>query len=108
MQRRGWFVAGVGVLALTLRSVPGLASDLCDRTCLEGVVEKYLAALVAHDPSRLPLAVNVRFTENGQELHLGDGLWGTTSGLGKYQLYVADPAPSSSRSTRARSIKWRP
>jgi hypothetical protein len=25
MQRKGWFVAGVGVVALTLRSVPGVA-----------------------------------------------------------------------------------
>ena len=55
------------------------------------MVDKYLAALVAHDPGQLPLAVNVRFTENGQELRLGDGLWGTASGPGKYKLYVADP-----------------
>jgi hypothetical protein len=33
----------------------------------------------------------VRFTENGQELRLGDGLWGTASAPGKYRLYVADP-----------------
>jgi hypothetical protein len=91
MQRKGWLVAGIGVLALTLRSAPGFASDLCDRTCLDGMVDKYLAALVAHDPNRLPLAVDVRFTENGQELRLGDGLWGTVSGPGKYKLYVADP-----------------
>ncbi len=91
MQRKGWLVTGASVLALTLRSLPGCASELCDRTCLDGMVDKYLAALVAHDPSRLPLAVNARFTENGQELRLGDGLWGTTSGPGKYRLYVADP-----------------
>jgi hypothetical protein len=55
------------------------------------MVDKYLAALVAHAPNRLPLAVDVRFTENGQELRLGDGLWGTVSAPGKYKLYVADP-----------------
>ena len=71
MQRKGWLVASV--LALTLRSAPGVASDLCDRSCLEGMVDRYLAALAAHDPSRLPLAVDVRFTENGQELRPGDG-----------------------------------
>ena len=35
--------------------------------------------------------MNARFTENGQELRLGDGLWGTASGPGNYKLYVADP-----------------
>jgi hypothetical protein len=28
----------------------------CDRACLEGFVDRYLAALVGHDPSALPLA----------------------------------------------------
>ena len=63
----------------------------CDRACLNAFVDQYLAALVAHDPSRLPLARDVRFTENGQELELGDGLWGTASGLGTYKIYADDP-----------------
>ncbi len=66
------------------------ASDPCDRACLEGHVNRYLAAMVAHNPNQLPLARDVRFTENGQELRLGDGLWGTASGQGKYKLYVSD------------------
>jgi hypothetical protein len=78
------------VLTLVPR-LPAFASDTCDRSCLEGIVDRYLDALVAHDPQRLPLALVVRFTENGQELHLGDGLWGTASARGKYRLYVADP-----------------
>jgi hypothetical protein len=67
------------------------ASDICDRACLTGLIDKYLVALVAHDPNQLPLARGVRFTENGQELRLGDGLWGTATAAGKYRLYVADP-----------------
>ncbi len=67
------------------------ASDVCGRSCLEGMVDRYLDAMIAHDPNRLPLSRNVRFTENGQELRLGDGLWGTASGPGKYKLYVDDP-----------------
>lgn len=63
----------------------------CDRTCLNGFIDQYLAALVAHDPSRLPLARDVKFTENGQVLNLGDGLWGTVSGIGSYQIYADDP-----------------
>ena len=63
----------------------------CDRACLNGFVEQYLAALVAHDPSRLPLARGVKFTENGQALKLGDGLWGTASALGAHKIYADDP-----------------
>jgi hypothetical protein len=63
----------------------------CDRTCLNGFVDQYLAALVAHDPARLPLGRDVKFTENGQALHLGDGLWGTASGIGTYKIYADDP-----------------
>ncbi|MGB6449504.1 MAG: hypothetical protein WBE92_02000 [Steroidobacteraceae bacterium] len=68
-----------------------VASGLCDRACLVGMVDQYLAALVAHDVSRLPLRHDARFTENGQTLRLGDGLWGTVQGLGDYKLYFADP-----------------
>ena len=40
----------------------------CDRACLEKFADQYLDALVAHDPSQIPLADNVKFTENGQEV----------------------------------------
>jgi hypothetical protein len=63
----------------------------CDRACLNGYVDQYLAALVAHDPSSLPLARQVKYTENGQVLQLGDGLWGTASGTGTYKIYADDP-----------------
>jgi hypothetical protein len=38
-----------------------------------------LDALAAHDPSKLPLAKSARYTENGRELKLGDGMWGPLS-----------------------------
>jgi hypothetical protein len=46
---------------------------------LLGVLDGYLAALAARDPARLPLARCVRYTENGQDLGLGRGLWGTAT-----------------------------
>jgi hypothetical protein len=63
----------------------------CDRGCLEDIVNQYLIALVAHDPSILPLTKNVKYTENGQRLIPGDGLWNTASDQGSYSLYIADP-----------------
>jgi hypothetical protein len=49
----------------------------CSREALRGVVDQYFAALAAHDPSGLPLAPNVRSTENGVEVAVGKGLWQT-------------------------------
>ncbi|MGC2419651.1 MAG: hypothetical protein WA434_18050 [Candidatus Acidiferrales bacterium] len=67
------------------------ASNDCDRACLDGFVDQYLKALAAHDPSKLPLAKNVKFTEDGVELKPGDGLWATATGLGTYRLDFAEP-----------------
>ncbi len=66
-------------------------SSQCDRACLEDFVDQYLEAVVAHDHSRLPLTNMVKFTENGQRLELGDGLWNTANARGSYKLYIADP-----------------
>ena len=42
----------------------------CDRTCLTGAITTYMDALLEHDPSKLPLAETVKFTENGQVMQL--------------------------------------
>src|SRR6185295_6997479 len=65
-------------------------SGPCDRACLEGFVDQYLDALVAHDPKRLPIAPNAKFTENGQRLNPGDGFWRSVIAKGKYRLFVTD------------------
>lgn len=62
----------------------------CDRTCLEGLVNSYLDAMVAHSPERLQLTEDFRFTENDVELKLGEALWKTATGLGTYRLYFSD------------------
>src|SRR5678815_3521594 len=63
----------------------------CDRRCLEGILERYLDALIEHDPSAVPLAAAARYTENGQRLTVGDGLWRSVRSKGKYRFIVADP-----------------
>lgn len=63
----------------------------CDRVCLEGLVNSYLDAMVAHAPERLQLTEDFRFSENDVELKLGEALWKTATGLGAYRLYFADP-----------------
>lgn len=50
--------------------------DSCDRACLKGHIDGYVAAMLAHDPARLPLASTVRFTEDTAEKKLADSpLW---------------------------------
>lgn len=63
----------------------------CDRACLEGVMDQYLAALAAHDPKRLPLSADVTYTENDQKMQVGDGFWKTVEGVGNYKHIFADP-----------------
>jgi hypothetical protein len=65
-------------------------SKSCDRACLEGFVEKYLDAAIAHDPKLLPIAPNYKFTENGQRLVLPDAHWKIMTAKGKYRLFVTD------------------
>jgi len=63
----------------------------CDEACLRAIAERYLAAMLAHAPTQAPLALNARYTENGVDLSLPDGLWRTLGKLGTYRLVVADP-----------------
>lgn len=63
----------------------------CDRTCLEGYIDKYLDAMLAHKVSPELFAKTCRFTENGVQLPLGgEGLWYSMSGKGTYKFYVPD------------------
>jgi hypothetical protein len=63
----------------------------CTRACLEKVMDDYLAAVVAHDPSRLPLSADVKYTENNQIMAVGDGFWKTAQGRGRYSHHFSDP-----------------
>src|ERR1700685_2635789 len=63
----------------------------CNRACLEGLIDQYWAAVVAHDPKRLPLSGDVKYTENDQVMDIGDGFWKTAEGRGNYTHIFADP-----------------
>jgi hypothetical protein len=80
-----------GAFARPMRAQGFVTARDCDRQCLYGFVDQYLAALVARDPARLPWAKNVKFTENNVELQVGDGLWGTITAKGAEDLRAADP-----------------
>jgi hypothetical protein len=69
---------------LGLSQTAAFAAD-CDRACLTGMITQYVDALVEHDPSKLPLADNVRFTEDSRALKLGEGLWQTVTAKGSFR-----------------------
>ena len=90
MSNRGFGVALLTVL--TALALPAArAQDSCNRQCLQDIADRYLAALVAHDPSKAPLAPSARITENGQKLGTEHGLWKTAAANAKFRLYFADP-----------------
>ncbi len=53
------------------------AQSTCTRDGLKGIIGQYFTALEAHNPSSLPLASKVKFTENGVEIAVGEGFWKT-------------------------------
>lgn len=61
-----------------------------ERAALYEVLDRYLEALQARAPRRAPWASVVRATQNNVQLHIGDGLWRTICGLGRYDLRFAD------------------
>src|SRR5215831_6556877 len=65
------FAPVLGVLVLAAMTTSRAQAADCDRACLKSMITKYVDAMVAHDPSRLPLAVDVRFTEDSQQLKPG-------------------------------------
>ncbi|MGH7169144.1 MAG: hypothetical protein ACRELG_02560 [Gemmataceae bacterium] len=67
------------------------AASRCDRACLKGHVDQYLQALLAHDPSTLPLAANYKAIYNGKPTKVGqDASWKTLDQIA-YHQYVMDP-----------------
>ena len=83
-------VASALVLAVGAPSTSVAQQGACDRQCLERFVDRYLDALVKHDPRSVPIAAAARYTENGQRLTIGDGLWRSVKAKGKYRLFVSD------------------
>jgi hypothetical protein len=95
MMNKKLILAGCATALLGVTRADAAQSGACDRACLTDTAESYLAAMLAHDPAKLQLAQHVRYTENGVELPLPDGLWRTLQSVGKYRLIVADPKEST-------------
>jgi hypothetical protein len=87
--------AGVLLLlgaAVSTTAAQGTSASECNRTCLENLADQYVAAMVKHDPSGLPLAPGYKYTENTAAIQLGDGLWvGASEEPTTFKIYAVDP-----------------
>ena len=72
-----WFLA-LGSITTAMAQSSGPA---CTRESLKAATDKFLAALQAHNPSGLPLASGVKYTENGIVVAVGKGFWETAGKL---------------------------
>jgi hypothetical protein len=85
-------LAIVGSLLLLGAAAPDSGAGALDRGALVALMERYLAALASHDPSKVPLAGDVKLVENTELTPIGQGLWRTaTGGPGSFRIYAADP-----------------
>jgi len=91
MRRFRRAILAVALAVATSFAAADAATPTCQRTCLEGWVDRYLAAMRDGRVDLAMFAPGARFTENGVRLPLGDeGLWHGMSGLGAYKFYVPD------------------
>ena len=81
------------ILSLAAMAIASEASAAnCDRACLDKTVDSYIAAMVAHNPSQVTFAKDVKFVENTVPMKPGEGLWKTASGgPTTFKIYVPDP-----------------
>jgi len=73
----------------------------CDRSCLKAFVDGYFDALAARNPAQLPVAAEIKYTENGRVLDLGEGFWKTAGAWVRYRDYVLDPETGGAASLTA-------
>ena len=84
-------IAGCSQGTAPVASTPAAPSGDCDRACLGEALDAYLAAVVAHDPGKAPLAYGIRQTENAVNFAPGQRVWQSVTGLGEVQRKYFDP-----------------
>ena len=85
----------VASLLLTLPGAEGAVRARqpagCERACLDGMLSRFLDAVVAKDPTSAPLAIGFRQTQNSVLTPAGMGAWQTVTAIGPVQRRYFDP-----------------
>jgi hypothetical protein len=94
----GVLVVGIALAVCAVRPARAEAKNApaagarCDRACLDHIMDEYIAALLKHDPSGLPVAANLKSTENTKPTPLGQGVWKTIKYMKFYGETIANPS----------------
>jgi hypothetical protein len=83
--------AVVALIVIPWAAITAARAADCDRACLKATLDRYLAAVIKHDPSAASLAPSYRHTENAINVPLGKGVWQSVTALGKVQRRYLDP-----------------
>jgi hypothetical protein len=98
---RVWLLAASVCAVVNVHFDATAQSAACDRACLKTFVDGYFDALAARDPAKLPVAAEVKYTENGRVIDLGQGFWKTSGTPYRYRDYVLDPESGGAASFTA-------
>jgi hypothetical protein len=71
---------------------PAAMKARCDKACLLATGDAFMTALAAQRPADVSWASEVKFTENGVGIPVGEGIWGSIRGKSDFGLRVADAA----------------
>jgi hypothetical protein len=91
MNKNNALLFALTIIAMAASGGAAAQESSCDRACLADMLDRYLAAVVANDPSAAPLFVGFRQTENSTVMPLGSGVWSTATALGPMQRRFFDP-----------------
>jgi len=65
-------IPGAALLVAAVATSPVVAQGTCDRACLLKTADDYLAALVAYDASKAPMAPTAKLTEQAKVMKAGE------------------------------------
>ncbi len=83
--------ASAALLALAAAAPAAAQSPACNRACLRTALDRFIGAVLAHDPAKAPLAIGFRQTQNAIITPAGGGVWKTITALGSIQRRYLDP-----------------
>lgn len=78
------------LILLAIGSLHVQAQNACDRTCVTKIVDDYVAAMMAKKPNAIDVSSNLKITENGKTVKLGEGVWKTVTAHSDYHQIVID------------------
>lgn len=85
-------LASAGLAMMGLAAHAATPAQALNREQLLKLADDYFAAMVAHDPKRVPFAADAKFVEQAKRLNLGEGMWKTATSLPNpdFKLVVPD------------------